>query len=68
MLEPPCGMNKWSNNQNKLCRSWEVIECCSWQRFDLKSSCQRKLCMNFKNLKLEFSKWPQIEKPPKWKL
>ena len=47
-------MNKWSNNQNKLCISWEVIEFCSWQLFDLKSSCQRKLCLNSKNLNQNF--------------
>jgi hypothetical protein len=38
MLEPSCEMNKWPNNQNKLCRSWEVIPFCCWQRFHLKST------------------------------
>jgi hypothetical protein len=68
MLEPTCRMNKWLNNQNKLYRSWEVIEFCSWQVFDLKSFCQRKLRLNFKNLKFEFSKRPQMKKTIKMKI
>jgi hypothetical protein len=26
---------RWTNNQNKSCRSWKVIELCSWQLFYL---------------------------------
>jgi hypothetical protein len=48
MLEPSCEMNKWPNNQNKLCRFWEVTEFCSCQLFHLKSSCQGKLRLNLK--------------------
>jgi hypothetical protein len=54
MLEPSREMNRWPNNQNKVCRSWEVIEFYSGQLFYLKSSCQRKLRLNFKNLNLNF--------------
>jgi hypothetical protein len=34
----------------------------------LKSSCQRKLRLNLKNLKFEFSKRRRMEKPPTEKL
>jgi hypothetical protein len=68
ILEPSCEMNKWPNNQNKLCRSWEVIKLCSWQLFHLKSPCQRKLRQNLKNLNFEFWKRPRMEKPPAKKL
>ena len=27
----------WTNDQNKLCRSWEVIQLCSWKVFHLNS-------------------------------
>jgi hypothetical protein len=47
----------------KLCRSWEVIEFCSWQLFHLKSSCQQKICLNLKNLNFEFWKRPRKKKP-----
>jgi hypothetical protein len=33
--------------------------------FDLKLACQRKLRLNFKNLKFECSKPPQTRKTPK---
>jgi hypothetical protein len=52
ILESSCEMNKWQNNQNKLCRSWKVIEFCSWQHFHLKSSCQWKLRLNLKKIKI----------------
>jgi hypothetical protein len=68
LLEPTCGIIKWPNNHNKLCRSWEVIKLYSWQFFDLKSSWQRKLCLDFKILNFKFSKWPQMEKPSILKL
>ena len=54
ILEPSCEMNKWPNSQNKLCRSWKVIDFCSWQLFHLKSSCQQKLCLNLKKFKFKF--------------
>ena len=50
-----------TKQQKKLCRSWKVMKFCSWQLFDLKSSCQRKLCLNFKNLKFWISKRSQTE-------
>ena len=56
LLEPSSEINKLPNNQNKLCRSWEVIEVYSWQLFHLKSYCQRKLRLNLKKLKFEFWK------------
>jgi hypothetical protein len=58
MLEPPYWMNKWLNNQNKFCKSWEVIKFYSCQPFDLKLSCQRKLHQKLKKLKFEFFKRP----------
>ena len=50
MLERPCRMNRWPNNQNKLCRSRKVMKLCNWQLFDLQSSCHAKLCLNLKKL------------------
>ena len=43
---------KWRNYQNKSCRSQKVMKLCSWQLFDLKSSCQEKLCLNFQKFKI----------------
>ena len=65
MLERPCRINRLLNNQNKLCISRKVMKLCNWQLFDLKSSCHAKLCLNFKNLKLELFKRPRMEKQPK---
>jgi hypothetical protein len=47
-----CEMSKWLNKQNKLCRSWEVINFCSCQLFHLKSSCQWKIRLNFLKSKI----------------
>ena len=40
---------RWGNIQNKSCRSQKVMKLCSWQPFDLKSSCQLQLYLNFSN-------------------
>ena len=37
----------WRNDQNKMCRSWEVIKICIWQVLYVKSSCDAKVCLNF---------------------
>ena len=42
--------------------SRKVMQLCTWQLFHLKSSYQRKLCLNFSNLKFKFLKCPQKEK------
>ena len=55
----------WRNGQNENCRSRKVIKLCTWQLFDQKSSCQRKLHFNFSNLKFKFYKRPRMEKVPK---
>ena len=38
----------WKNFLNKNCRSPKVMKHCSWQLFDLKTSCHAKLRLNFK--------------------
>ena len=57
----------WKDDQNESCRSWKVIEICSWQLFDFRS-CQEKLCLKYSNLKFKYFKRPWMEKQPKWKL
>jgi hypothetical protein len=61
-------MHKWPNNQNKLCKSWEVIEFYSWQHFHLKSYCQRKLRLYLKILKFELWKTTSKEKTTNMKV
>jgi hypothetical protein len=67
MLEPTCGMNKWSNNQNKLCRSSKFIEFCSWQLFYLKSSCH-KTTSEFHKFKIRIFKTTSNRKTTKIKV
>ena len=45
-----------------------IMKFCSWQYFDLKSSCHAKTTFEFENLKFlkfEFFKRPRMEKLPK---
>jgi hypothetical protein len=56
MLEPTCGISKWPNNQNKLCRSWEVIELCSWQFFWFEVILPTKTMFRFQNFKIRIFK------------
>ena len=53
---------EWRNDQNKSCRSWQVIQLCSWKLFHLNSFRLPKLRLNFSNLKFKFCKWPRMEK------
>jgi len=50
MLIPLCRMTKWSNDENKSCRSRKFIKLCSWQIFYLNSFCKGKLRLKFSNL------------------
>ena len=43
-----CRFVKWRNDQNKLCRSWEVIQLCSWKVFHFNS---------FRASKIALKKW-----------
>ena len=40
-----CRFVKWRNDQNKLCRSWEVIQLCSWKVFHLNSFRASKIAL-----------------------
>ena len=59
---------QWEKNQNKSWWSSEVEQLCSWIFFNLKSSSQRKVCLNFWNFKFKFRKQHWMEKVSKWKL
>ena len=43
---------EWANDQNKSCTYWEVMKLCSWKFFNLNYFCQRKVPLNFWNLKI----------------
>ena len=40
-----CRFVKWRNDQNKLCRSWEVMQLCSWKVFHLNSFRASKIAL-----------------------